>query len=461
MISIIYFQQKQKMSANKYSDNKPNYNPNEDVEDDDCDSDSNYNPNDDVEDDDVDVGSVVEEAIASLVEASDEPINESSAAPNLTSDVPDDLPSLGSRSDVPEDYAPILGGYAGPVPGYSPQQSHRELFNLKAFSLQRSLKLDRQPNRTSQNITPDNWNKMISVLENLGPRGESGDLLSLDFASDEERVKFQAFRKAHPIGYQWISKYKVEEYTEPSTSIQKKRLIRIGKKGAGRIAVPMHHVFDYIADSHMRKTGHAGRDNTYGILKEKCSNISQEQVQLFIKTCPACRRKNFQPKKLPGANKPILSWNFRDRFQVDLIDKRANPQRDIYGTLMKWINCCRDHYTGLTVVRAIPRKRPKYVAHVLEELWSIIGYPKIYHSDNGNEFTSKEIISLVKSLNPNILTVTGRPRRPSDQGAVERVNAVVERKIQALTDEMRYAGIKNPNWVTLLPKVRCVIILFI
>eukprot|EP00956_Cyclotella_meneghiniana_P024761 scaffold50232_cov23-Cyclotella_meneghiniana.AAC.1 len=58
---------------------------------------------------------------------------------------------------------------------------------------------------------------------------------------------------------------------------------------------------------------------------------------LFIKTCPPCRRKNFQPKKLPGAKKPMISKNFRDRFQVDLIDMRSDAQMDIYGNLMKWI----------------------------------------------------------------------------------------------------------------------------
>eukprot|EP00956_Cyclotella_meneghiniana_P041316 scaffold222326_cov36-Cyclotella_meneghiniana.AAC.4 len=96
----------------------------------------------------------------------------------------------------------------------------------------------------------------------------------------------------------------------------------------------------------------------------------------------------------------MISKNFRDRFQVDLIDMRSDAQMDIYGNLMKWICSCKDHYTGFTVTRAIPRKRPKYVAHALEELWAIIGYPKIFHTDNGNEFTSREIIAFVKSLSP-------------------------------------------------------------
>ena len=77
-----------------------------------------------------------------------------------------------------------------------------------------------------------------------------------------------------------------------------------------------------------------------------------------------------------------------------------------------------------------------------------------FHTDNGNEFTAREIISFVKSLNPNILSVTGRKRRPSDQGCIERVNAVIEQKMNSLLDQLRMSGVKNPNWVRVLPQVK-------
>jgi len=139
----------------------------------------------------------------------------------------------------------------------------------------------------------------------------------------------------------------------------------------------------------------------------------------FIKTCPACQSKNVSIKKLPGAKKPIISSDFRDRFEIDLIDKRANPQTCIHGIVQRWIMSVKDHFTGFACFEALPRKRPKYVAWYLERLFAVVGYPKIFHTDNGNEFTANEIIQFLKSINPGILSVTGRPRKPNDQGSVE------------------------------------------
>ena len=72
----------------------------------------------------------------------------------------------------------------------------------------------------------------------------------------------------------------------------------------------------------------------------------------------------------------------------------------------------KDHSTGLMVVFAIPRKMAKYVAYELEKYFGLVGYPTIFHMDNGREFTAKVIIDMLKSMNPSILTVTGSPRTP-------------------------------------------------
>lgn len=85
------------------------------------------------------------------------------------------------------------------------------------------------------------------------------------------------------------------------------------------------------------------------------------------------------------------------------------------------------------------------MAHALEQFFAIVGYPKILHIDNENESTATEILQILKSINPNILSVTGCARRPSDQGSVENIKRAIE-------DEICIADGKL-NWVAVLPRV--------
>ncbi len=97
---------------------------------------------------------------------------------------------------------------------------------------------------------------------------------------------------------------------------------------------------------------------------------------------------------------------------------RKLRKRDPLGILMRRIVTVKDHATGFTMVAAIPRKRARYVRHVLQQMFGIIGYPFIFHTDNGKEFTGRAILSHLRRMNPNILTITGRPWKANDQGSV-------------------------------------------
>ena len=112
----------------------------------------------------------------------------------------------------------------------------------------------------------------------------------------------------------------------------------------------------------------------------------------------------------------------------------------------------KDHSTGLTYLAALPFKQPKLVAHELDILFGLIGYPTIFHTDNGTEFTSRQIVDLLKEINPNIQTVTGRVRKPSDQGSVENMNKHVKSVLKKIETEVRQSGGK-PNWTSLLGRV--------
>ena len=55
---------------------------------------------------------------------------------------------------------------------------------------------------------------------------------------------------------------------------------------------------------------------------------------------------------------------------------------------------------------------------------------------------------MLKAMNGNIVSVTGRPRKPSDQGSVENINKLVKRVTADLEETERQSG-KIPNWTML------------
>ena len=126
------------------------------------------------------------------------------------------------------------------------------------------------------------------------------------------------------------------------------------------------------------------------------------------------------------------------------------------GVLMRWVMTLKDHATGLTHICALPRKRPNLVGYKLQEIFGLIGCPKIFHTDNGKEFTAKLILEFLRQLNPNIIAVIGRPRWPKDQGSVENVNALVKRVLGRVLTERCLTG-ENPNWTEVLGCVAAVI----
>jgi transposase InsO family protein len=161
-----------------------------------------------------------------------------------------------------------------------------------------------------------------------------------------------------------------------------------------------------------------------------------------------------QPAK--GSRQPIRSRCYRDRFQIDLIDFCKLRKRDNFGVLMRWVMTIKDHATGLTYLCALPRKRPHLIAYKLQEICGIIGYPKIFHTDNGKEFTAKVVLKALREMNPHIYAVTGHPRHPTDQGSLESMNKLVKRILGTLLTKRRLAG-DNPNGTEVLGMVSATI----
>jgi hypothetical protein len=116
----------------------------------------------------------------------------------------------------------------------------------------------------------------------------------------------------------------------------------------------------------------------------------------------------------------------------------------------------KDHATRLIYFCNLPQKHPNLVAYKLKEMLGVIGYPEIFHTDNGKEFTAKLILQFLCAMNPNILSVTGRLRQPCDQGSFENVNKFVKRVLGMVLAERRLEG-ENPNCTEVLGSVAATI----
>jgi hypothetical protein len=66
----------------------------------------------------------------------------------------------------------------------------------------------------------------------------------------------------------------------------------------------------------------------------------------------------------------------------------------------------KDHSIKFTVDISLPRKKLDFVAFNLDKYFGMVGYPYIFHTNNGNEFTARLTLEMIAKINPSILSVT-------------------------------------------------------
>ena len=264
----------------------------------------------------------------------------------------------------------------------------------------------------------------VHTFHVMNAHDKEGDL------SEVEKKEFNKFKKDNKQAYKWKDLYHTSSIELPDGST-KIVMCQMEKKAGesllspGQIVVSQEDVFDIIDELH-RANGHMGQEWTHAMIAPKYYSITQDMVRIYCRTCHVCMEKNPTIQTHVGAKKPIYSSAWRDRFQVDLIDMRKFPRPDIYGVIQRWIMTVKDHSTSFTAVFSLPQKKPAFVAFELEKYFGLVGYPAIFHTDNGNEFTARLIIDMIADINPSIITVTGRPCTPRDQGECVFVHKVYE-----------------------------------
>jgi hypothetical protein len=249
---------------------------------------------------------------------------------------------------------------------------HRKMFLERAFGIDPDGRTVVELKKEFKSVkTYEKYNDMIHVISNWGDNA----LLKEASVDDPVANAFRKFRKSNPSGYNYVRDFKIE-VTE--TLDESQRLI-LKHKNSGGIVSHMLNIFDIIHEAHSRQ-GHLKAERTLANMHPIHYSPTLELCKLFCLDCFVCheRHPNVPPTK--GAKKPILSSEFRDRIQVDLIDMRAMRKKDVYGNMQRWIMTIKDHSTGLVYLCALPRKKAIYVAAELEKYFGLIGFPEIFHT---------------------------------------------------------------------------------
>ena len=162
---------------------------------------------------------------------------------------------------------------------------------------------------------------------------------------------------------------------------------------------------------------------------------------MFTDVCPHCVSKLLSCSKPVAGIRNIVTEGFSVQGQVDLFDFQSMPDGP-FKYLLNYI----DH--GVKKLTSIPltSKRATSVAFALFTIFTEQGPPSILQTDNGGGFSNHahndvgirmvledEFIDLVikeiKNLWPQCKMVRGSPCHSESNGGVERVNRMVQKKL--------------------------------
>ena len=128
---------------------------------------------------------------------------------------------------------------------------------------------------------------------------------------------------------------------------------------------------------------------------------------------------------------------------------RHRPDSDYH-----WIGHYMDHWSKFHILFPLMHKSAHEVALNLQErVFSVVGVPRILHSDNGREFVNSIVHSVTKEWPGDVVIVNGRPRNPKCQGLVKQGNHMVEKLLGARLYEDE--GQDNPPWTCWLSQIQC------
>ena len=313
------------------------------------------------------------------------------------------------------------------------------------------LKVQREIDRLaasskSKVITEDQWQQRVDAVKSWNNQTESVD--GIPFCR-------KSFRRNNKQGYQWIKDFTVDTNQAGNDLLFRNEPPSINN-GVARQAAHSGNIFNILMSSHVIGLCHMKSDRVWQDISSRYYNIPRTLIKYYCQVCPICLGDNPKIKPQKGAVKPITSHHFRDRFQIDLCDFREDPQiwpGDETQTEYRWLLVVKDHFTKFMVGHELVSKSPTEVARALYKIYSIIGFPLIQHTDNGNEFVASQVTELLNEIAPGSRTLTGKTRTPRHQGSIERGNKSLKNSIGSSVQDNRKAGVRHASWLTEYPRV--------
>lgn len=198
--------------------------------------------------------------------------------------------------------------------------------------------------------------------------------------------------------------------------------------------IPVIHkeeLYDTIRTAHINCL-HGGIKKTFNKCKSLGANIKLFHVKVFISLCQTCNELKAKKKiHTTTIGKSVTSKEFGERGQVDIIDiQKIINHYNIKDTRFRFVLNYQDNKTKFCFLKGLKNKKANSIITALDEIFGIIGAPKILQSDNGGEFVNKTIDKYLYETWPTIKRIKGRPYHPQSQGSVERANGDVKEMLR-------------------------------
>lgn len=183
--------------------------------------------------------------------------------------------------------------------------------------------------------------------------------------------------------------------------------------------------------------GHPGVDATYELIGQGYVGITRDLVTAWVKRCTTCQERFRKRPPAPRFLNPIPTETFQRHVQADcvfFIDKR-HPIHQVH-VILHYI-CIATKWNELVLLSS---KEGSVMRSAFWDIFTRIGPPDIIQSDNGSEFNNPEMNDLLATCGIEPINHRhGAPYKPDSQGVCERNHRTMQRILEIMTKEEKYA----------------------